>query len=93
MSAVLLPRDGVTYDHGRDGARLTAQHERVKEFMRAGGWHTLAEIHEATGDPEASVSARLRDLRKKRFGKHTVLRRHLGDGLYAYRLILADFFA
>ena len=38
-----------------------------------------------TGDPEASVSARLRDLRKKRFGSHIITRRYVSDGLWQYR--------
>ena len=92
MSAI-LPRDGATYSHDRDGARLTAQHERVKDFMRDGGWHTLAQISAGTGDPEASVSARLRDLRKPRFGAHQVERRHVANGLWEYRLWLRDLFS
>lgn len=79
-------RDGSTYDHARDGQRLHAQHNRVLAFMRDEQWHTLSEIHNATGDPEASVSARLRDLRKKRFGSHNIERRYVRRGLYEYRL-------
>jgi hypothetical protein len=41
-----------------------------------------------TGDPEASVSAQLRHLRKPRFGGHTVERRYMSNGLYEYKLIL-----
>lgn len=86
MSAVLLPRDGETYVHERDGRRLHHQHHRVLAFMRDGRFHTLAEIAAATNDPEASVSARLRDLRKERFGSHVIERLYVERGLFKYRL-------
>jgi hypothetical protein len=72
-------------DHGR----LAQQRVAVWNFMESGGWHTLAEISAATGAPEASVSARLRDLRKLRFGQHLVEREYVegSRGLYQYRLI------
>src|SRR6266446_4572717 len=68
-------RDGSTYVHERDGQRLALQHNRVLAVMRDGREHTLAEIALITRDPEASVSARLRDLRKPRFGGHNIQRR------------------
>lgn len=86
--ATIPTRDGATYQHERDGQRLAAQHERVKALMKDGRWRTLAMIALETRDPEASVSARLRDLRKERFGSHGVERRHVADGLFEYRLIL-----
>ena len=60
--------DGDEYDHERDSKRLSHQLDTEKNFMSDGQWHTLAEISAATGAPEFSVSARLRDLRKPRFG-------------------------
>ena len=84
------PRDGSTFDPDRDYARLNAQHKRVYDVMRGGGWFTLYEVAEQTGDPEASVSARLRDFRKGRFGKHAVERQYLGVGLWEYRLVWND---
>jgi hypothetical protein len=81
-------RDGHTYDHEKDYARLNAQHRRVYRVMSSGAWYTLAEISDQTGDPEASISARIRDFRKARFGGHTVeRRRHEDTGLWLYRLI------
>ena len=79
-------RDGKTFDHARDARRLAGQHARVLSFMRSGSWHTLAEIASHTGDPEASVSARLRDLRKDRFGAHNIVREYVERGLWRYRL-------
>lgn len=83
-------RDGRTYVHERDGARLSKQHNRVLAFMRDGGWHTLSEIAEATNDPEASVSARLRDLRKPRFGSYVVEHRYVRRGLFEYRILVGQ---
>ncbi len=78
--------DGVTYRPARDKGRLNAQTRRVYDAMVGGRWLTLAELAELTGDPEASVSARLRDLRKPKFGGHTVERRYVGHGLHEYRM-------
>ena len=83
-------RDGATYNHQRDGIRLHKQHNRVLAFMRDGLWHSLRDISEATGDPEASVSARLRDLRKPRFGGFSIDRRYVARGLYEYRLLVGQ---
>lgn len=79
--------DGDTIEPERDNGRLFAQLKRVKELMSDGRWRTLADISEAVGDPPASVSARLRDLRKKRWGSLTVERRHKSKGLFEYRLV------
>lgn len=80
-------RDGKTYSHARDGARLALQHNRVLAVMQDGQEHTLAELAKKTGDPEASVSARLRDLRKPRFGSHDIRTRYVERGLFVYRLV------
>jgi DNA-binding transcriptional regulator GbsR (MarR family) len=79
----MMPQ-GQTFDPVLDGPRLEKQSGRVFEFVKSGHWLTLREISDATGDPEASVSARLRDLR--RLGL-TVHRRRRGDpkkGLFEY---------
>lgn len=84
--------DGDTYTPELDRVRLGAQAQRVLDIMADGHWRTLGEISRATGDPEASCSARLRDLRKPLTGGHHVERRHRGrpeDGLYEYQLHLA----
>ena len=81
--------DGADYVRQRDDARLTGQIERVWKVMRDQRWRTLKTISAITGDPEASVSAQLRHLRKERFGAHGVERRYVGNGLYEYRVIPA----
>ncbi len=84
----LLPDfDGATYERALDHARLGEQLLRVGRVMADGNWHTLRELSDRTGDPEASISARLRDLRKRKFGGHTVEHERLDRGLWRYRLI------
>jgi hypothetical protein len=81
--------NGSDYNPATDNARLGAQFLRVLRFMSSGEWHTLREIAEATGDPEASVSAQLRHARKPRFGGHIVEKRNRGErenGLFEYHL-------
>ena len=82
--AVFHDRDGETFDAKRDGKRLNAQAAAVYAYMRHGEWRTLADIAANTGHPEASVSARLRDLRKVGY---TVERRYIANGLWHYRVL------
>jgi hypothetical protein len=79
--------DGADYVPARDDARLTGQLRRIVDVMRDGRWRSLREIADRTGDPEASISAQLRHLRKPRFGAHTVERRREG-ATYQYRVEL-----
>ena len=78
--------DGRTYDPAVDRRRLSGQYWRVFELMRDGHWRTLEAIAATTGDPHASVSARLRDMRKPRNGGHCVLKRRNLLGELEYRL-------
>jgi hypothetical protein len=78
--------DGRTFDPALDEERLKNLLGRVWNFMQGGGWHTLAEIQSKCGGTEASVSARLRDLRKERFGSYTIKRRRVSGGLWEYRM-------
>jgi hypothetical protein len=82
--------DGITYDPSLDYQRLSGQLKRVFSVMVRGGWLTLSEIAAQTGDQsEAAISARLRDLRKPKFGGFEVERRRRGEGkkgLWEYRL-------
>lgn len=79
---------GRTYNPARDRERLQLQLNAVLTFMRDHRWHTLREISQAVGAPEASVSARLRDLRKPPLSYRVGA--FCGDyshGLWYYRLI------
>ena len=82
--------DGPSYVPSVDNARLTGQIKRIFNLMKDTQWRTLREIESETGDPQASISAQLRHLRKDRFGHHSVNRRRRGNrsnGLYEYQLI------
>lgn len=82
--------NGPAYDVEHDLWRLSDQHTRVRDLMLDGAWRTIREIAAITGDPESSVSAQLRHLRKRRFGSYTVERTHSGDrkrGLHKYRVL------
>lgn len=82
--------DGETYERPLDHTRLTGQLARVLYVMRDGKWRSLHEIGFLSGDGDASVSARLRDLRKEKFGAYTVYRRRRTQGLFEYRLAVGQ---
>ena len=87
--AILGDRDGSTFDATRDRKRLNKQAQDVFNLMKDGEWRDLSHIALVTDHPEASVSARIRDLRKPKFGGYTVERRRLDGGLFVYRLVIA----
>jgi hypothetical protein len=78
---------GDTYDEDRDGERLIRQARVVFDLMQDGKWRTLADIAARTKEAEASISARLRDLRKKRNGSYRVEREYLAGGIWQYRVL------
>jgi hypothetical protein len=78
---------GGTYDEDRDGERLSRQARVVFDLMQDGKWRTLADIAARTKEPEASISARLRDLRKERNGSYRVEREYLAGGIWQYRVL------
>ena len=80
-------RDGQTFNRSRDGVRLNEQAQDVFNFMADNCWHSLREIAGRTGHPEASCSARLRDLRKPKFGNFKIEKRYIQNGLWQYRLL------
>jgi hypothetical protein len=90
--------DGATYSPTFDYERLAGQNRRVFDCMKDENFRTLREIEVEilSRDPQAqisqaSISARLRDLRKEKFGRHTVERRARGErrrGLWEYRLLV-----
>ena len=83
--------DGITYDPRFDHHRLTKQLDKVMYLMCDGLWRTLREIADHTDAPESSVSARLRDLRKPKFGGYNVERKRWamgkGAGTWHYRVL------
>ncbi len=84
-----MPFDGRTFSHALDGQRLSTCLDRVRALMQDGRWRTLSDIRQLIGGSEAGISARIRDLRKAKFGGHTVDKERVGpDGLWRYRLVL-----
>jgi len=85
-----LPFDGSDYNPEEDQIRLTGQINRIFTLMFDQEWRTLSEIEAITGDPQASVSAQLRNLRKTQFGTNIVNKRRRGDrnqGLFEYQVV------
>lgn len=81
-----LDFDGETYNRKLDQTRLARQLANVYRLMHDQQWRTLYEIEQALGIPTQSASARIRDLRKPKFGSHTVERQRR-EGTFWYRLI------
>lgn len=84
-----FPFGGKTFDKAKDGERLSGQLKRVYDVMSDGRWHSLRRIATlAKPCSEASASARIRDLRKKKFGAFTIEAQRANEaGLWVYRLI------
>ena len=82
--------DGSDYSPEHDKVRLTGQIEVIFNLMRDGRYRTLSEISSITGYGESSISAQLRNLRKPKFGMHTVNKQNRGNrdkGLFEYSVI------
>ena len=80
--------DGADYIPALDKSRLTAQIRRVFDAAVGEDWHTLGDLERITGDPQASISAQLRSLRKARFGGWTVNRRRIREtGTWEYQVV------
>ena len=69
-----------------DDERLDTQLARVYHALKNSGWWTLADLAKYSGGSEAGVSARIRDLRKPRFGGYSIARRRRTDTLWEYRM-------
>ena len=82
--------DGSTYNPSLDHVRLTGLLQKVFRAMSDGNWHRLSELAYKCQGSEASVSARIRDLRKDKFGAFQVDRKRHEKvkGLFLYRLVL-----
>lgn len=85
----LFRPEGRTIDHARDDRRLSAQMAAVIEVMRDGQWRDLLNLSRASGAPEASCSARLRDVNKpqNRWMGYEMEASHVARGYWIYRLL------
>lgn len=83
---------GQTFSPARDGKRLAAQFDAVREVMLEKQWRTLTELQTLVSDRYGivaslpAISARVRDLRKLKFGGYHVERDYVGAGLWRYRV-------
>jgi hypothetical protein len=82
----LLVFDGKTFDFLKDSPRLTSLLHKVLDYLKDGQYHSLHDIQVHCGGTECSVSARLRDLRKIKFGSHHIEAKREEGGLWTYRL-------
>lgn len=71
-----------------DAERLASQLERVRAILSDGEWYTLHQLYMLAGGSMQGISARLRDLRKQRFGAHQIERRRITGGLFEYRMVV-----
>ncbi len=81
--------DGRDYDPKRDEPMVKTQLARMRAIMVDGEWRTLPELSEMLGISQNAVAARLRDLRKPRYGGYHVERRREEhtEGLVACRFV------
>jgi hypothetical protein len=68
-------------DSERPSPKLAGQILRVHDALASGAWLTLPELYDRTGDPVASISAQIRNLRKVEGAQ---------QGLFEYRLFNQD---
>ncbi len=79
--------DGYTYDPAKDGERLATLQQRVMRTMASGHWYTLRALQAICGGSETSISARIRDCRKSRWGNRVIeTRRTAEPGVWEYRM-------
>jgi hypothetical protein len=88
--------DGDTFDRERDGKRLLTQQQAVESLMRDGKARTIPEIvagikrYYGVTATESGVSARIRDLRKTKFGGYRVDSTYRAAGVWEYKIIMED---
>ena len=100
QSSLLNPHEtpqffGETFSPAQDGPRLTSQQNQVEAVMADGFWRTLPNIcselrrrQPGSKHGEASISARLRDMRRRGW-KVERERTRPGSGLFQYRAVKA----
>lgn len=87
---------GSTYVPERDAQRLGTQLAAVRQILLQGDWWRLGDLTDAVASltgcmaSQTGVSARVRDLRKHRFGGYQVEKRALGRGVWLYHLVSPD---
>lgn len=75
-----------------DHVRLGAQIARVKAVLETGRWYTVPDLQDAiwerfrVRDPEPSLSAQIRNLKKPKHGGHEIERKREGNQWF-FRLV------
>jgi len=65
-------------------------YEPLLALFRDGEWHTIDEVARYLGYNDTGAAARIRDLRKARYGGHKIDRKSSGRaGVYLYRLVVS----
>lgn len=78
---------GSTFDPARDASRLSRQLKAVHDVMIDGPKRSLRQLADDAGCPEASASARYRDLVRLGF---PMRKENAGSGLWFYRMELPN---
>jgi hypothetical protein len=91
MTPTPLPFDGITYKP-RDSIKFGTQLWGVLEVMSDGNWRTIPDLDKKLRligiyATHQGISARIRDLRKAKFGGRKIERREIRPRLYEYRLL------
>jgi hypothetical protein len=79
--------------HDEDEQKLRRNTDAIRELLvgHPGQWFSVAEIRRACKlSPDTEVTARLRDLRKPRWGAWAIDCERQRDGVYRYRLRVRD---
>lgn len=63
-----------------------SQSQGVQRILRRKSWVSLIDFRGVKGT-DSSISARIRELRKPKHGKHVVECRRCEDGVYRYKLV------
>ena len=83
--------DGWTYREELDRARLTSALRHILFELLDRRWHMIKELALLAGCSEAGASARLRDLKKPKWGRFPVEKRRLPgletSGVWQYRIV------
>lgn len=66
---------------------LLNQMDTIFALMKDGKYRSLHEIQISTGYSTASISAQLRNLKKERFGGHTLNKIYVENGLWTYQIV------
>jgi hypothetical protein len=70
-----------------DRKRLKSQRSGVWNILRDHRWHPLTIFKQKVKGSDSSITARIRDARKKKYGGHIIQCARDAAGVYRYRLV------